>query len=74
MERAKAATAQPEPVAPAADDEALLALLAAGLRLQSNDALWKVSGNTLRLATTAASPRLPNRTITVIAAECASGC
>jgi DNA repair protein RadC len=29
------------------DDEALIALLAAGLRLQSNDALWKVSGNTL---------------------------
>jgi DNA repair protein RadC len=34
-------------VAQAADDEALLALLSAGLRLQSNDALWKVSGNTL---------------------------
>src|SRR5260370_27342219 len=36
-----------EPTAAAADDDALLALLAAGLRLQSNAALWKVSGNTL---------------------------
>ena len=30
-----------------ADDESLLALLAAGLRLQSTDALWRISGNTL---------------------------
>jgi len=31
----------------AADDEALVALLAAGLRLQAADSLWRVSGNTL---------------------------
>jgi DNA repair protein RadC len=31
----------------AADDEALLSLLAAGLRLQATDSLWRVSGNTL---------------------------
>src|SRR5579862_9287497 len=31
----------------AAQDDALLALLAAGLRLQANDTLWRVSGNTL---------------------------
>ena len=43
----KANRAALEPAAPAADDDALLALLAAGLRLQSNDALWKVTGNTL---------------------------
>jgi DNA repair protein RadC len=30
-----------------AADDALLALLAAGLRLQSTDALWRISGNTL---------------------------
>jgi DNA repair protein RadC len=30
-----------------AADDALLALLAAGLRLQSTDSLWRVSGNTL---------------------------
>ncbi len=30
-----------------ADDESLLALLAAGLRLQSTDTLWRVSGNTI---------------------------
>jgi DNA repair protein RadC len=30
-----------------ADDEGLLTLLAAGLRLQSSDTAWKVSGNTL---------------------------
>jgi DNA repair protein RadC len=30
-----------------ADDEALLSLLAAGLRLQATDSLWRVSGNTL---------------------------
>ena len=43
----KAKTAALEPAAAAENDDALLALLAAGLRLQSNDALWKVSGNTL---------------------------
>jgi len=43
----KAKSAAVEPTVPAADDDALLALLAAGLRLQSNDALFKVSGNTL---------------------------
>jgi DNA repair protein RadC len=51
MGRAKRAVAEPEPPIPpagtAADDEALLSLLAAGLRLQSTDSLWKVSGNTL---------------------------
>ncbi|MBS0550139.1 MAG: DNA repair protein RadC [Proteobacteria bacterium] len=35
----------------AANDEALLALLAAGLRLQSADNLWRVSGNTLSYRT-----------------------
>ena len=30
-----------------AEDDALLSLLAAGLRLQAGDALWRVSGNTL---------------------------
>ncbi len=44
MGKAKRAALEPEA---AADDDALLALLAAGLRLQSNDALWRVSGNTL---------------------------
>src|ERR1700756_589443 len=47
MGRAKSAAVQPEPQVQAVNDEALLALIAAGLRLQSNDALWKVSGNTL---------------------------
>jgi DNA repair protein RadC len=51
MGRAKRAVAEPESAVPAAgtaaDDEALLCLLAAGLRLQSTDRLWKVSGNTL---------------------------
>ena len=47
MGRAKRAIAEQEPAAQTANDEALLALIAAGLRLQSNDALWKVSGNTL---------------------------
>ncbi len=32
---------------PGPDDAALIALLAAGLRLQSSDGLWRVSGNTL---------------------------
>lgn len=38
-----------EPPAPATapDDAALLTLLAQGLRLQSSDGLWRVSGNTL---------------------------
>src|SRR5258708_7856812 len=36
-----------ESTAATASDDALLALLAAGLRLQSNAALWKGSGNTL---------------------------
>ena len=31
----------------AAEDDALLSLLAAGLRLQASDTLWRVSGNTL---------------------------
>jgi len=31
----------------ASQDDALLSLLAAGLRLQANDSLWRVSGNTL---------------------------
>ncbi len=47
MGRGKAAIVKAAPAAPAATDEALVTLLAAGLRLQSNDALWKVSGNTL---------------------------
>src|SRR5438477_8716108 len=47
MGRAKRAVTDADPAAQAADDEALLSLLAAGLRLQSSDALWKVSGNTL---------------------------
>jgi DNA repair protein RadC len=47
MGRAKSAAVQPQPAIQAVNDEALLALIAAGLRLQSNDALWKVSGNTL---------------------------
>jgi DNA repair protein RadC len=47
MGRAKRAIAEQEPAAQTANDEALLGLIAAGLRLQSNDALWKVSGNTL---------------------------
>src|SRR5262245_10434190 len=47
MGRARSATAQPSPVTTDASDEALLTLIAAGLRLQSNDALWRVSGNTL---------------------------
>jgi len=51
MGRAKRAISESEPTTPepagAADDEALLSLLAAGLRLQSTDDLWRVSGNTL---------------------------
>lgn len=35
------------PPAPGPDDAALLTLLAQGLRLQSADGLWRVSGNTL---------------------------
>lgn len=37
----------PAPAATIADDAALLTLLAQGLRLQSSDGLWRVSGNTL---------------------------
>src|SRR3954466_16196166 len=51
MGRAKTAVAEaasePAAEATAADDEALLSVLAAGLRLQSTDSLWRVSGNTL---------------------------
>ena len=47
MGRARRQTAAVDDPASAADDEALLALLAAGLRLQSTDSLWRVSGNTL---------------------------
>ena len=36
-----------EPPAHEADDDALLSLLAAGLRLQANLDMWRVSGNTL---------------------------
>jgi len=43
MGRAKTKAAEDS----AAQDDALLSLLAAGLRLQANDALWRVSGNTL---------------------------
>ena len=42
MGRARKATPEPAP-----NDGALLAFLAAGLRLQSSDRLWRVSGNTL---------------------------
>src|SRR5690242_20984112 len=44
MARRKAEAATSEA---ADDDDALLALLAAGLRLQAIGALWRVSGNTL---------------------------
>jgi DNA repair protein RadC len=47
MGRARRQTAAAEEQASTADDEALLALLAAGLRLQSTDSRWRVSGNTL---------------------------
>jgi DNA repair protein RadC len=51
MGRAKRAVAEaasePAAEATAADDEALLSVLAAGLRLQSTESLWRVSGNTL---------------------------
>src|SRR5436190_22565138 len=50
MGRAKRAIAEAPAKAAgndAADDEALLSLLAAGLRLQSTDGQWRVSGNTL---------------------------
>jgi len=43
----KAKRAALESAGEAANDDALLALIAAGLRLQSNDSLWKVTGNTL---------------------------
>ncbi len=41
----KAKRAAPDPAA--GNDDALIALLAAGLRLQATDSLWRVSGNTL---------------------------
>jgi len=47
MGRAKRAVAEAEPTTQAAEDEALLSLIAAGLRLQSIDNSWRVSGNTL---------------------------
>ena len=48
MGKAKRAVPGAEPDHPASgDDEALVALLAAGLRLQAADSLWRVSGNTL---------------------------
>lgn len=46
MAKAKRAIAEP-PLGGGADDGAIVALLAAGLRLQAGDALWRVSGNTL---------------------------
>lgn len=46
MGRAKQA-AEPAPPEAAADDDALVSLLAAGLRLQAKEQLWRVSGNTL---------------------------
>ena len=50
MGKAKRAALEAVPAAAstaAPNDEALLALLAAGLRLHSSDNLWRVSGNTL---------------------------
>ena len=48
MGKAKRAVPGAGPDHPASgDDEALVALLAAGLRLQAADSLWRVSGNTL---------------------------
>lgn len=48
MGKAKRAVPGAGPDQPASgDDEALVALLAAGLRLQAADSLWRVSGNTL---------------------------
>ncbi|MBS0539992.1 MAG: DNA repair protein RadC [Proteobacteria bacterium] len=44
MGRAKKAVVEQQA---ASNDEVLLALLAAGLRLQSTDSLWRISGNTL---------------------------
>jgi DNA repair protein RadC len=41
------ATVEATTLEASAADDALLALLAAGLRLQSTDTLWRVSGNTL---------------------------
>ena len=57
MGRAKRAAASRP--APPADDDALLSLLAAGLRLQANDALWRVSGNTLPTAPCCATRAAP---------------
>jgi len=47
MGRAKKATVREEAPPPDVNDEALLTLLGAGLRLQATDSLWRVSGNTL---------------------------
>jgi DNA repair protein RadC len=49
MGRAKRAIAEPpaQEQAQAAEDEALLSLLALGLRLQATEDRWRVSGNTL---------------------------
>ena len=46
MGKAKRMAAEPT-AEPAADDRTVVALLAAGLRLQNADNLWRVSGNTL---------------------------
>jgi DNA repair protein RadC len=43
----KAEAVSAAPISEAPNDDALLALLSAGLRLQSSDTLWRVSGNTL---------------------------
>lgn len=47
MGKAKRATRETVAAHAVPNDEALLALLAAGLRLQSSENLWRVSGNTL---------------------------
>jgi DNA repair protein RadC len=48
MGRAKRAVAETAaPIQPAENDEAILSLLAAGLRLQATESLWRVTGNTL---------------------------
>lgn len=47
MGKAKRATLEAVPAQTVPNDDALVALLAAGLRLQSSENLWRVSGNTL---------------------------
>src|SRR5471032_947470 len=47
MGRARKATTEASASDTSTADETLLALLAAGLRLQSTDSLWRISGNTL---------------------------